>query len=176
MHKEQSPIAIRIADLVQGIHEFDFTCKASDFKGWQLAEAGFTRNIQIKVVVDKSEDEVTITIETYTVADFTCDRCLAPISRTLSGSLKLYYLYSVSVEEEAEELNEEYRMLDKKADSIDLTGDVCETLLLSLPLKVTCTDNPLCKLYGIDEKNEASHAEEISAWQESLEQLKNKYR
>ncbi len=175
MHKEKSPIAIRIADLVQGIHEFDFTCKASDFTGWQLAEAGFTRDIEIKMGVDKSEDEVTVTIETHTVADFTCDRCLAPISRILSGSLKLYYLYGVSVEE-AEGWNEEYRLLDKNTDSIDLTGDVCETLLLSFPLKVTCTDNTVCKLYGIDEKNEASHAEEISAWQESLEQLKNKYR
>ena len=175
MYKEKSPIAIRIADLVQGIHEFDFTCNANDFTGWQLAEAGFTRDIQIKVVVDKSEEEVTFTIDIHTVGDFTCDRCLAPISRTLSGSLKLYYLYGVSVEK-AEEWNEEYRLLDKNADSIDLTVDVCETLLLSLPLKVTCTDNPLCKLYGIDEKNEDSHAEEISAWQESLEQLKNKYR
>ena len=175
MHKEKSPIAIRIADLVQGIHEFDFTCKASDFTGWQLAEAGFTRDIQIKAGVDKIDDKVTVAIETYTVGDFTCDRCLAPIARTLSGSLKLYYMYGVSVEE-VEEWNAEYRLLDKSADSIDLTGDVCETLLLSLPLKVTCTDNPLCKLYGIDEKNEESHAEEISAWQESLEQLKNKYR
>ncbi len=175
MHKDKSQIAIRIADLVQEIHEFDFTCKASDFKGWQLAEAGFTRDIQIKAVVDKKEEEVIVTIETYTVADFNCDRCLAPISRTLSGSLKLYYMFGVPVEE-AEHLSEEYRLLDKNADAIDLTGDVCETLLLSLPLKVTCTDNPLCKLYGIDGKNEESHAEEISAWQESLEQLKNKYR
>ena len=175
MHKEKSPIAIRIADLMQGIHEFDFTCKASEFKGWQLVEAGFTRDIQISVVVDKSEDEVTVAIETSTVADFTCDRCLAPISRSLSGSLKLYYLFSTPVEE-AENWNEEYRFLDKNAEFIDLTEDVCETLLLSLPLKVTCTDNPHCKLYGSDETNEGSHAEEISAWQESLEQLKNKYR
>jgi uncharacterized protein len=175
MHKDKSQIAIRIADLVQGIHEFDFTCKASDFEGWQLAEAGFTRDINLSVAVEKSEEQVTFTIKTSTVAEFTCDICLAPISRDLSGSLKLFYLLGVPVEE-AQDWNEEYRFLDKNAETIDLTGDVCETLLLSLPLKVACTDNPHCKLFGRDEKNEESHAEEISSWQESLEQLKNKYR
>jgi len=175
MHKEKSHIAIRIADLMQGVHKCDFTCNASDFEGWQLTEAGFTRDINISVVVDKSEDEITVTIDTATVGDFTCDICLAPISRTVTGSLKLYYLCDIPVEE-AQNWNEEYRFLDNKADLIDLTGDVCETLLLSLPLKVACTDNPHCKLFGSDEKNEESQADEISSWQESLEQLKNKYR
>jgi len=175
MHKEKSQILIRISDLMPGIHEFDFTCKASDFEDWQLAEAGFSREIKLSVVAEKSDDKVTITIKTSTVADFTCDICLAPISRALSGSLKLYYIFTGPVEE-AQDWNEEYRFLDKNAESIDITGDVCETLLLSLPLKVTCIDNPHCKLFGSDEKNEGSHAEEISAWQESLEQLKNKYR
>ncbi|NMW17888.1 MAG: DUF177 domain-containing protein [Chlorobiaceae bacterium] len=175
MHKEKSHIAIRIADLMQGIHEFDFTCNASDFEGWQLAEAGFTRDIKISVVVEKSENEITVAINTSTAADFTCDICLAPISRTLAGSLKLCYLFCAPVEK-AQDWNEEYRFLDKNAESIDLTGDVCETLLLSLPLKVVCTDNPHCKLFGSDEKNERSQADEISSWQESLEQLKNKYR
>ena len=175
MHKEKSHIAIRIADLMQGIHEFDFTCNASDFEGWQLHEAGFTRDITISVIVDKSEKELTVTIKTCTVADFACDICLAPIARTLSGSLKLHYLSGVPVEE-AQDWDEEYRFLGNKDESIDLTGDVCETLLLSLPLKVACTDNADCKLFGRNEKNEGFHADEISSWHESLKQLKYKYR
>ncbi|MEI6757990.1 MAG: DUF177 domain-containing protein [Chlorobium sp.] len=176
MHKEKSPIEIRLAGLMQGIHEFDFTCKASDFTGWQLAEAGFTRDITVKVVVEKSETEVTITLEVLTIADFTCDICLAPVSKKLSGSLRLYYVSGTSFGEELSE-NEDYRVLDKNAESIDITTDVCETLLLSLPLKVTCTDNPDCRLYGSNVPgNEEPQVGENSSWHESLEKLKNKYR
>ena len=175
MHKEKSKIAIRVADLVEEINEFDFSCKASDFEGAELSAAGFTRDIQVNVVAEKNEGEVIITLKTSTLADFTCDICLAPISRRLSGSLKLYYVIGAPFEE-TQDWNKEYRFLDKSAESIDITGDVFETLLLSLPLKVTCTDNPDCKLYGSVEQNKESLAEEINSWQESLEKLKNKYR
>ncbi len=175
MHKKKSLISIRISDLMQGMHEFVFTCRAADFVDRHLAEAGFTKDILVNVVADKSESEVTVTIKTSTVADFTCDICLVPVSRELSGSLQLGYVFGEPVDEN-QIVDDEYRFIDKKAEFIDLAEDVCEILLLSLPLKVTCISNPDCRLYGEVKKNKESQTEEKSSWHESLEKLKNKYR
>ena len=175
MQKEKSLIVIRISDLMQGMHEFVFTCKASDFVDRKLAETGFTKAIQVNVVAEKSESEVSLTINTSTIADFTCDICLAPISKPLTGSLKIYYVFGEPYEED-QCGNEEYRCLDSNTEFIDITEDVREVLLLSLPMKVTCINNPDCKIYGRIETNEESQSEDKSSWHESLEKLKNKYR
>jgi uncharacterized protein len=178
MHKEKSLIEIALGALAEGTNEFNFTCKASDFVGRQLAEAGFTREIEVTVVAEKSNDEVTITINTSTLADFTCDICLAPVSKQLAGSLVLSYLFGTALDD-AHEGDEEYNRLDRSAESIDITGEVCETLLLSLPMKVTCTNNPDCRLYSSTERmdeHEEPQPGSVTPWQESLEKLKNKYR
>ena len=164
-----------IRDSADGVHNFDFTCKSSDFVGWQLEEAGFTRVIEVGVVAEKSGDKIAVTINTSTVADFTCDICLAPNSRVLTGSLGLCYFTDTSLCGDQSE-NEEYRILDRSVETIDITGEVCETLLLSLPLKVTCIDNIDCQLYGSIEEHEGPQAEERTLWHDSLEKLKNKYR
>ena len=178
MHKEKSLIEIGLGALAEGANEFNFNCKASDFVGRQLAEAGFTREIVINVVAEKSDDEITITINTSTLADFTCDICLAPVSKNLAGTLLLSYLFGEVLDDDREG-EKEYICLDRSAESIDITGEVCETLLLSLPMKVTCTDNPDCKIYSstesIDEHEEPQPGN-VASWQESLEKLKNKYR
>lgn len=175
MYNEKSVIGIRIAGLADGVHNFDFTCKSSDFAGWQLEDAGFTRVIEVGVVAEKSGDKIDVTINTSTVADFACDICLAPNSRVLTGSLRLSYFIDPSLCGGQSE-NEEYRILDRSVESIDITADVCETLLLSLPLKVTCIDNIDCHLYSSIVEHEGPQAEEKTLWHDSLEKLKNKYR
>jgi uncharacterized protein len=175
MHKEKALIEIPIAGLMQGTHEFDFTCRARDFNDLQLTDAGFTGDIQVRTIVEKSEREIAVTIETSTVADFTCDRCLSPVSKALSGSFRFYYVYGEPHEEE-QKGDEEFRILDSNAVSIDVTEDVRETLLLSRPMKVTCSNNPDCRLYSNTQEDEGAQTGDASSWQESLEKLKNKYR
>ncbi len=176
MHKDKSLIEIGLGALADGTNEFNFTCKAADFKGRQLVDAGFTGEIEAHVVAEKSDDEITITINTSALADFTCDICLAPVSKKLTGTLVLSYLFDTDGDDGGDD---EYIRLDKTTDSIDITGEICETLLLSLPMKVTCTDNPDCKLYGNQEhtnEDEEPRPDSVTSWQESLEKLKNKYR
>ncbi len=176
MHKDKSLIEIGLGALAEGTNEFNFTCKAADFKGRQLADAGFTGQIEVNVFAEKSDDEVTLTINTSAVADFTCDICLAPVSKKLAGTLVLSYLFGTDGDDNGDG---EYIRLDRNADSIDITGEICETLLLSLPMKITCTDNPDCRLYGNREQmneDEEPRPGSVTSWQESLEKLKNKYR
>ena len=168
MRKEKGLIAIRIAGLSEGVHEYDFTCSATDFKDPELNCPEFRNGIRVRVVAQKTDSEIIVDIETATLAEFSCDICLAPVRRELTGSYRIVFVYS----ENREEQEGEYRPLEHNALSIDLTEDVRETLLLSLPMKVVCTGNPDCGVYT----NEADErSEEKNAWQESLEKLKGKF-
>ena len=174
MHKKNGEIEIPLVGLEQGTHEFDFTCNSGFFNDSQLREAGFTGETEVRVVAEKREHEVIVDIETSTVAEFTCDICLAPLSRPIKGSFRCYYTFG---EQSGENQNndEEYRILDRNALSIDITEDVRELLLLSLPMKVTCKNNPECRLPCSEKKDEEVHPEQNNSWLDSLEKLKNKY-
>jgi uncharacterized protein len=176
MSKEKALIEIRLAGLSQGTHEFDFTCNATDFADPALAETGFSRDVSINVSVEKLDDEMVVTLNTSATANLTCDLCLAPISSELKGSYRIYYGYEQAGEPQ-EERDEEYRLIDRNTLALDLTEDVRETLLLSVPMKVTCKDNPDCRVFHQEELSEPGEYNlPDSDWQESLEKLKNKYR
>jgi uncharacterized protein len=172
MSKERALIEIRLAGLSQGTHEFDFTCTAGEFNDPAVKEAGFSDGISVKAVIDKNDDEITVSLKTAAKAALSCDLCLTPVLLELKGSYRVYYIYE-QTQGQAED--EEYRLIDSNTVSIDLTEDVRETLLLSVPMKVTCTDNPDCHVYR-QEGTEGTENTPDGSWQESLEKLKNKYR
>ncbi|NTW68533.1 MAG: DUF177 domain-containing protein [Chlorobiaceae bacterium] len=174
MHKEKKLIEIPLAGLEQGTHEFDFTCAPIDFKDLQLTEAGFTGMINVRAMVEKSEREARVTVETSATADFTCDICLSPASKALAGSYRIYYVFGEHPEA-VQSAEEDYRIIESNATTLDISEDVRETLLLSIPMKVTCSDNPECRLYRSDDADEIADDEEATSWQESLGKLKNKY-
>ena len=175
MSKEKGVVEIRIAGLSEGVYEYDFTCKASDFRNPDLAEPGFCNEILVKVVANKTDSEITVDIETKTVAELSCDICLAPLQKEVAGMYRAFFVFG-EPENEKEETDDNYRMLDRNASAIDLTEDVRETLLLSKPLKAVCTDNPECSVYHENESDTSNgELEAKSPWQESLEKLKNKY-
>ncbi|AOS85114.1 hypothetical protein BIU88_11780 [Chlorobaculum limnaeum] len=175
MSKEKALIEIRLAGLSTGTHEFEFTCSAADFADQALVEAGFSKEISVKVTVEKLEGEMIVTLKTSAIAGLTCDLCLAPITTELNGSYRIWYGYDQAGEPE-EERDEEYRLIDRNTLSLDLTEDARETLLLSVPMKVTCTDNPDCRVFHQVENEPHEDNLPDSTWQESLEKLKNKYR
>ena len=175
MPKEKALIEIRLAGLSQGVHEFDFTCSAGDFNDPSLTEAGFSGEISVTVTVDRNEDGITVTLKTAAKANPTCDLCLAPVPIELKGSYRVYYMYEQVPDQQEED--EEYRLIERNTVSVDLTEEARETLLLSVPMKVTCTDNPDCHVYRQEGPESIDHLPDTdSQWQESLEKLKNKYR
>jgi len=180
MPKSKSPVEIRISTLLEGLSEFHFKCQPSDFEGRQLAESGFftksTDSIDVDVFVQKRSDEIAVTLKTSATALLTCDRCLTPIARVLTNALDIIYTCTPPLDGECDR-EEEYRHIAKHTEYIDLTEDVGDVLMLSLPMKVTCVDNPECKMYSSTEdegnREEGKHtAEARCAWQESLAALK----
>lgn len=176
MAREKALIGIRLAGLSEGVHEFEFNCMAAEFGDPALIEAGFSEEVSVKVTVEKMEGEMIVTLKTVAVAELTCDLCLAPITAELNGSYRICYSYD-QADERGAERNEEYRQIDRNTVSLDLTEEVRETLLLSVPMKVTCTDNPDCRVFHQEEQSEPGEDRlPDSDWLESLEKLKNKYR
>ncbi len=175
MHKEKGVIGLQVDSLVEGTNELVFTCDAADFNDRQLIDAGFGKNIRVEVSAEKSETEITVSIRTSAEADLSCDICLAPVPTKLTGTYRIFYVYNDHAERDTDG-NDDYRLLERTAETIDITEDVRETLLLSLPMKVTCTDNPECRIYpGSSEDTQIDDGDK-SRWLESLEKLKNKYR
>jgi uncharacterized protein len=174
MPKERALIEVRIAGLAPGVHEFDFSCKAEDFSDPVLTDIGFSKEISVTVVVEKNEGELAVDIATDATAEFSCDLCLAAVTRELKGSYRAYYVFD-QTGERADIGYEDYRVIDRNSTSIGLTEDVRETILLSVPMKVTCTGNPDCRVYR-KENNGDSGADGDSEWLESLEKLKKKFR
>ena len=175
MGKEKGLIEIRITGLSEGVYEYEFTCKASDFKNPELTEPAFNGEIRTRIVANKTGGEIAVDIETKTLAEFTCDICLAPLKKELTGFYKVLFVYG-DLACVAEENAENYRVLDRNASVIDLTEDVRETLLLSRPMKVVCADNPECSVHreNLQQLSDTGTGAK-SPWKESLEKLKNKY-
>ncbi|MWV53471.1 YceD family protein [Chlorobium phaeovibrioides] len=171
-------IEIRTAAITEGACVFDFTCRAEDFNDPKLAESGFTDEIRVRAVTQKNGSELMLTLTTDATGEIPCDICLAPVKVSMSGSWRMYCnTDGCSRDEEDEETRrDEYRQLDRTAVGIDLTEDVRETLLLSVPMKVTCTANPDCRLYTGGEKEEKEEKNSTSPWHESLAKLKQNYR
>ena len=173
MSRDKGIITLRIAGLSEGVHEYAFSCRAADFKNPELGDPCFCSDIHVSAVARKTESEITVDIETGTVVDLSCDICLEPLKKELSGSYRIFFVFGGS---DAGEEDENYRILDRNASEIDLTEDVRETLLLSKPIKTVCTGNPQCAVYHEDENGtDEKPKESMSRWRESLEQLKNKY-
>jgi uncharacterized protein len=175
MHKEKGLIELQVDSLLEGTNELVFVCESADFNDPKLTGAGFRGKVQIGVSAEKSETEITVSIRTSAVAELSCDICLAPVLKTLTGSYRIFYVFRDHAEKDPDG-NDEYRILDRNAESIDITEDIRETLLLSLPMKVTCEDNPECRIYRSAGEEQQHGDRDRSQWQESLEKLKNKYR
>jgi uncharacterized protein len=175
MHKEKGLIELQIDGLLEGTNELVFTCGTADFNDPQLINAGFRGKVKVEVAAEKSETEITVSIRTSATAELSCDICLDTVSKTLTGSYRIFYVYTDHAGSDLDG-TDEYRILERNAEAIDITEDVRETLLLSLPMKVTCTDNPDCSIFRSAEEEKYSGDGDKSTWQKSLEKLKNKYR
>jgi len=175
MRKEKILIGIEIPGLGNGTHEYAFSCTAGDFSDPELIEPAFNGEIGVHVSAEKTDTEIVIDLETVTMAELSCDLCLAPVHRKLVGRFRIVFVFDDAAAAAGEQ-NEEYRTIDRNTVTIDLTEDVRETLLLSLPVKVTCENYPDCLPTSERENGpESSSPEENSAWKDSLEKLKDKF-
>ena len=162
---------IKISGLENGTYEYDFE---ADIEKIDLSEPFFGK-YSANVVLNKFDDQIILEASTTVGANFNCDRCGTEFKQTVISKYKMIYLLR-SIEDAEEEINITY--LSPDTHIIDLSKDVRDYMILSIPMKRICKEDckGLCVKCGsnLNEKQcECVDAEIDDRWK-VLTELKNK--
>ena len=145
---------IPIVGLAQGIHEFDFVEEVSSCG---LADhPNLNRPIEIKVYLEKRSTSLYLRNRVRTVGRFPCDRCLAEFDLAFGDEGRIVFTSDPDLLAYS---NDEVHTLEKDAREINLTDDVRDLLLLSVPAKLLCAEDckGLCPGCGVNLNSEECH-------------------
>ncbi|MCS6989559.1 MAG: DUF177 domain-containing protein [Chloroherpetonaceae bacterium] len=172
----RKPIAqINVSNLKSGVHRYAFECETRQFGDESLDETRFSAPIHVAVTLTKTVGEIVAELSVRTVVSLECDRCLAPIRKTIQGDYRIVFLRSATTLPDDD--GDDVRLLAKNETRIDLTEDVRETLLLAVPMKNVCgsacaeNDAPIAS-----EFRQASSSPVASEWQRQLAEIGKKFR
>jgi len=161
---------IKIANLSNGVHCFNFDKSAEDFG---LGEQ-YSGSVTVAIKLDKSAHQIVLDAEAKAIHSFICDRCNADTDNALSVDFQLVYIFS-SHKVDSEDSNVKY--LTPEVDKIDFSADLIEYLILSLPMKNLCSDDckGLCPVCGanLNKKKCKCKREIVNDVWEPLKKLKD---
>jgi uncharacterized protein len=125
---------IQIGRLSEGIHLYHFQLGPSEL---ELGE-NFRKEVGVDATLEKLATQFFLKAEIETAGTFECDRCLSEFEAPLSGSYRMYYV----VEEGGHENTDpaEIQIIPPGSSVIDISDDVRQTILLSVPLKLLCSE------------------------------------
>lgn len=127
---------IKFTNYDDGIHQFEFLENVSDLN---LDERYFGQ-LKINCKMDKSQHQIVIDCDLNCSAKLTCDRCVSDFERTYSDYFQNIY-FTTHEDGKTDEAGIYY--VSTNEDKIDLSDDITETINLSLPMKILCSDE--CK-------------------------------
>ena len=137
MDQQKSDISIRITQLSLGVHAYHFEVQPSDLG----LNENFRQQFSVDIELERSNRHFTIKAEIVAPASFTCDRCLREFDQTIECTFKLVYQFD---ENGAGNIPaEELRIIHPETPYINLTEDVREMMLLTVPLKLLCREECL---------------------------------
>ncbi len=139
-------LKIRVSGLSPGTSEYSFTVSPQDIP----LEANFDTPVEVTARLEKSPSQIVVRGAITTSGSFSCDRCLVSLRQALTCSFAVMYIYD---EQEAGRFPpEDIRVMAHDATVIDLSPDVRELVLLSVPLKLLCSEEcrGLCSSCGAD--------------------------
>lgn len=149
---------IQVGGLSDGVHEYSLAEEASSLD----LDDHFKHQVFANVTVEKSGSQVFLKAQISVEGSFDCDRCLTPFVSHLSSSYRMYYVTEGSGDRSIDPA--ELQIVPPGFSVIDLTDDVRQTVLLSVPLKLLCRDDckGLCPHCGINLNFETCNCNEAS--------------
>ncbi len=155
-----------------GVREYTFSEKVEDLN----LDDRFRGTVDVEVRLDKTERLIELQGKIRTTAALTCDRCAEDLLKKIETSYRMVYLLH---EKDAGSFAEdEVVVLPSEYTVVDITEDVRQYLLLTMPFKVLCTDDckGLCPVCGVN-KNVTGcscHTQEMDArWEPLTKLIKN---
>jgi uncharacterized protein len=148
--KTNEGIKIRISGLSNGIHEHHISAEPSVVG----LDESFSNPIEIDAKVDKTTRQIYLTANIRTAGRFQCDRCLKEFNQPVTGSYAICYVHNEA--DAQSNPDEEFVTVSPDTVNIDLTENIRETVLFSVPLKLLCAETcqGLCPQCGINKNRE----------------------
>jgi len=138
-------IKVRVSGLSNGLHEYHFSAEPSEVG----LEKNFRHPVEINAEIDKTSRHIYLQADIKTSGFFECDRCLDEFEQPFSTTYRMFYVYSEL--DGGEYHADELQVISQDTVYIDLTEDIRQTIMLSVPLKLLCKEEckGLCPRCGI---------------------------
>lgn len=136
---------IKIANLSDGDHFYDFDVDVTKIG----LTAPFFGTCKADVKLMKSHTQIIVKTQLDLPAEFECDRCTVDYKTSVKTSYQVVYFFS---KEPLSDESDDLIYLNPEADQIDISREVRDYALLSLPMKKLCSDDcrGLCPVCGQD--------------------------
>lgn len=135
----------------------------------------FTEPIYLKIMIDKIRSQFFMKVKMTTTSHLVCDCCLDNFTKKVNDTFKII----ISTEEKYNadySSDKDFRVLPSGVNEIDITDDIRESLLLTIPMQIKCADDckGLCSRCGANLNHEQCDCdtEEIDPRWEVLKKLK----
>ena len=164
---------IQLGGLSEGAHEYHFSVEGADLG----IGPGFQQSVTVSATVEKTGNQVFLYASAEAHCSFHCDRCLAEFEKVLAPQYRMIYVFEEAGRDRFDP--SEVQVISPSVNIIDIADDVRQTLLLSVPLKLLCSDTckGLCPQCGTN-WNLAScscHEERDDRRWEALRKLRNEH-
>jgi uncharacterized metal-binding protein YceD (DUF177 family) len=124
---------INISGLSEGILVYDFVKPAIELG----LEQNFSGKVYAHVTLEKSIHQISVVVNASVKGVFVCDRCTDEFEEEVKTSFTSIYTW----DNDGEGQDDDFYILRKEDNIIDLDGSVKEYLLISIPLKLLCKKN-----------------------------------
>lgn len=135
---------IHISNLSEGVHQYDFHEDASELG----LDERFGGQVMVKAELEKRRSQFFLRVKLETVGRFICDRCADEFDMSLSNEYRMAYVFSRKDAEGYDE--DEIALIKESTNVIDISDDVRQFVILSVPLKLLCKEDcaGLCSTCG----------------------------
>jgi uncharacterized metal-binding protein YceD (DUF177 family) len=122
---------INISNLSEGTHTYSVS---DDAKTLGLSDI-FNGTVVADVTLEKSMDQILVTVNASVKGIFVCDRCTEEFEQDITNTFRCVYSWE---KREGVEDEDDYYVLRPDENMIDLSANVRDYLTLSVPLKTEC--------------------------------------
>jgi uncharacterized protein len=126
---------IQVGGLSQGTYSYQFHSTPEELS----LDDRFPSEVIIDATLEKAATQIFLHVAVTTEGRFECDRCVSQFPLPLKNTYRMYYVWDGA---EAGVLDSsEVQVVSASLPMIDISDDVRQTVLLSVPLKLLCKAN-----------------------------------
>jgi uncharacterized metal-binding protein YceD (DUF177 family) len=122
-------VSFRLNEIPEGLSDEILDTEAEELG---IEESEISR-VRIRLIFNKQDNNLRVQCQLSAAARLICDRSLDPYETVLESSYEV--VFQTDVQDELEELSGTLRKLDPSQNVIDITRELRDTVLLSIPVK-----------------------------------------